>query len=328
MYVTQNGLTVILYRTLRALDISSVKEHGMSIVEFGNVAERQDKPTFKSRECFIALVDILGMGVWTHNEKSDVIAFQVNAAIQDAIGQASCGSIDRNPIGPLIGTAMFSDSILLYSPDSSWSSFAILCSTVCTLVGLSLSKGVPLRGAITQGSVVVETKKSLYIGSPLRDAYCADAKMNHRGVGVKITEKTIGYLSRLYETTAIPDGFNEGIEEYLSGTKTNTNLLIKFNDEDFVNHWYGAFFHKSGDFEVDKEHLNKCFYKRNLPRNEKVDSMYKQTLEFMRQALFIPKTIEEMILDSRNIQKRISARDCYEAYKEELLRLNKLVNFE
>lgn len=300
----------------------------MSIVFLGCVSERKNKPNFKSKKCFIALVDILGMGRWTRNEKADVIAYQVNSAIQDAIEQASCGSIDGVPIGPLIGSAMFSDSILFYSPDSSWHSFSILCSTVCTLLGLSLSNGVPLRGTISQGDVVIDPRKSLYVGSALHDAYFTDKNMNYRGVGVKITEKALDYLDSQYHTTPIPQELHsEGIDEYFSGRKSNTNLICKFNDEVFINHWYGPFFKTRGDFEVVKEHLKSCFYMRKLPPDENADSKYEQTLEFMRQTLFIPKTIEEIIKEARKQREPDFGKDL-DAYKRELLRLNELANFE
>jgi len=50
---------------------------------------------------------------------------------------------------------------------------------------------VPLRGSISQGDVVIDPRKSLYVGSALHDAYFTDKNMNYRGVGVKITEKTL-----------------------------------------------------------------------------------------------------------------------------------------
>ncbi|MGR3174367.1 MAG: hypothetical protein ACUZ8N_07180 [Candidatus Scalindua sp.] len=297
----------------------------MSMVIFGCVSEGNDKPKFKSNERFIALVDILGMGIWTRYEKADSIAYQVNCAVQDAIEQASCGSVDGVPIGPLVGTAMFSDSILLYSPDCSWHSFSILCSTVGTLIGISLSKGVPLRGALSQGDVVIDPKKSLYIGSALHDACSADAKMNYRGVGVKITENTLGFLNDLYQKIPVPQEIrHEGIDDFFSAGKNKTNILCKFNDEVFLNHWHGPFFKSRGDFDIVKKHLEKCFYQRELPSDKEVDSKYEQTLEFMRQTLFIEKTIEEVMTEAFKMSESIFGSDTNEAYKQALLKLNEL----
>ena len=66
---------------------------------------------------------------------------------------------------------------------------------------------------------------------------------------------------------------------------------------------------------------------RKLPPDENADSKYEQTLEFMRQTLFIPKTIEEMIKEARKQRKPDFGKDL-DGYKRELLRLNELANFE
>jgi hypothetical protein len=147
----------------------------MTYVTFGDAHQtRSMSVAFYAQDRFVALLDILGMSRWTEHVAADQIAREVNSEVVDALIQTTTGNINGVSFGPLVGSVTFSDSILLYSPDASWASFVVLCSAVRTLVAVSLSKGIPLRGAISVGPMVADATRSLYVGVPLGDAYAIE----------------------------------------------------------------------------------------------------------------------------------------------------------
>lgn len=298
------------------------------IITFGCVTSRDDSIPFPERHRFVALLDILGMSSWTQHSEPSHIASAVECAVSNALTQSSSGSIDGAAFGPLIRSATFSDSILLYSPDVSWASFVVICSTVRSLIGMSLSSGVPLRGAISAGPMVVDTRHSLYIGGPLRDANCTDKKMRYRGVGVRLTDACIEYIAATLLSHPIPLGFrSERLEEFWAREREATDLLTRHMDDVFINQWSGPFFTVSSDADEATGHLRKCFHMRNLPVDGSVEHKFVQTLEFLRVTCLIPETVE-------SLQKRIdqdwklgaeeadTIDETFSSYQSELLRLH------
>lgn len=262
------------------------------IITFGCVSSRDDSISFPEQDRFIALLDILGMRSWTQHSDPNQIASVVECAVSNALTQSSSGTIDGVAFGPLIRSATFSDSILLYSPDASWASFVVICSAVNTLIGMSLSNGVPLRGAIAAGPMVVDTSHSLYIGDPLRDANCTDKKMPYRGIGVRLTDACIEYINTKLLPNPIPLGFQrERLEEFWTGERDTTDLLTRHMEGIFINQWSGPFFTVASDPLEAIRHLKDCFHMRDLPVDAKVEHKFEQTSEFLRVTRLIPETV-------------------------------------
>lgn len=301
----------------------------MAIITFGCVASSQDLSSFTSRTRFIALLDVLGMEAWTTQSSPHEIARTVNAALADALSQASCGSINGKKFGPLIMSSIFSDSIFLYSPDVSWASLYVLCSTVNTLLGLSLSEGVPLRGAISYGDLVIDRSKSLFVGKPLADAVKTYKHMKYRGVGVQVTSDANSFIVKeLLGNQTVPIGFqDEDFSEFWTGECDSTHLLIRHLGEVFVNQWSGPFFSVKESLEEAKSYLRECFFKRGLSTDKDNEYKFEQTWEFLRKIRFIPKTIESLEKDIKKHFGRFAKgtdRMGAESFIAELLRLHEV----
>lgn len=307
----------------------------MTIITFGCVASTQDFPSFTIRARFIALLDILGMGVWSKQSSPNEIARTVNAALADALSQASCGSINGKKFGPLIMSSIFSDSIFLYSPDVSWASLYVLCSTVNTLLGLSLSQGVPLRGAISCGDLVIDRSKSLFVGKPLYDAAKTykHMKKKYGGVGVQVTSNANSFIVKeLLHNQTVPIGFqDEDFSEFWAGECDSTHLLIRHLGEVFVNEWSGPFFSVKESEGEAKSYLRECFFKRALYTDKDNEDKFEQTWEFLRTTRFIPKTIELLEKDiKKHFSRSAKGTDRMEAesFIAELLRLHEIAVME
>jgi len=73
--------------------------------------------------------------------------------------------------GLLVKSVTFSDSILLFSGDSSSLSLYYLLFRTQQVVNKAMSLFIPLKGAISFGKQTADFDKSIYFGQPLIDAY-------------------------------------------------------------------------------------------------------------------------------------------------------------
>ena len=274
------------------------------------------------------------MGIWTLKVEPEIIAQTVDSALTNALSNASSGSLDNQTIEPLIRSAIFSDSILLYSPDSTWASLAILCSKLRTLLSIALTEGAPIRGTISVGLTVVDQSRSLYIGQPLHDAYETDKNMAYRGVGVQMTNRCVKYIEQTLMQHRVPLGFaHDQLSEFWTGEYDKTNLLVRHMGEVLINQWWGPFFKVMKTADKAIEHLRECFYKRSLPIDSEVDNKFGQTKKFLYRCCFRPQTIEAMTERTKKEWKRSMdlnkkmTEEC-ESYESELIRLQSILRDE
>lgn len=248
----------------------------------GNVAGRAPR-AFNSHRRFIALCDVLGMKAWLDSAGCTSIAQTVDQALA-ACDQSSSGCTrEGSAYGPSIGTAYFSDSLLVWSPDDSWASFAAICLSLKMIVGTALRKGVPLRGALAIGDTVCCPKSSAFVGRAIAEAYqWAESGCPYKSVGVSLTPCTVRDLRSKLRTDPLANCWRFGLpridETILSGESSSDWLLVWHEGVLFVNHWaHGMFL--SADVE-------KLFSGRNLivpaAEESKVASKIEQMIGFQR----------------------------------------------
>ena len=213
------------------------------------------------------------MTEWLKVASPQEIAERLDVALM-ACDQSSMGSIDGASYGPLISTTHFSDTIFVWSPDDSWASFAAICSAVKLIVLIALGQGVPLRGAISHGDAVCNSKTLRFVGPPIADAYnWSEHKRLYRSVGVDITPPTIEWLRSKLASDPVPDCFGStqgGVPtQIIAGAREYSSNLIWYMDCLFVNHWEHGFFVGNNPTEL--------FNRRGLPTDdsvrEKIESM-------------------------------------------------------
>ena len=84
--------------------------------------------------------------------------------------------------------SMFSDSIMIYSDDSSFQSFETLVEFTSAIVHKSISIGLPIKGAIAKGICTATTgAKLLYFGQPIIDAFKLEENLVIYGVAIHNT---------------------------------------------------------------------------------------------------------------------------------------------
>lgn len=81
-----------------------------------------------------------------------------------------------------IKLSQFSDSILIYSSNSSTKSLESISKVTCNVMQTAIKAGFPLKGAIAKGKITCDTIKQLYFGQALIDAYLLEENVKYYGV--------------------------------------------------------------------------------------------------------------------------------------------------
>ena len=93
-----------------------------------------------------------------------------------------------------IQLAQFSDSILLFSKDTTLESLKYLADATRDIMRTAITQSVPipLKGAIAQGEMTCDLQKQLFFGQALIDAYLLEENINYYGIIVHHTaEKSV-----------------------------------------------------------------------------------------------------------------------------------------
>jgi hypothetical protein len=155
---------------------------------------------------FVAFMDIMGfrdrvMRSSHRSVLSEMDSFQ-NSVIKpvesDRVGRATNSGKSKEELR-LFGDAwvkpvLFSDSIILISSDESEASAGHMFFSVSRLLRKSFDLGIPIKGAIANGTLTADPNKSLYFGKPLIDAY--DLQNEVQLYGVILHHTTERYLAR------------------------------------------------------------------------------------------------------------------------------------
>ncbi|MDV6343970.1 hypothetical protein [Nitrosomonas sp. Is37] len=216
-----------------------------NLIEHGNVVRGSHPPQLAFNR-YVAVIDVLGMKEWLTRAPAHVIAEQLDYALE-ASEQSSCGKIDNQSYGPLIGTTHFSDSLLAWSPDDSWASLAVLCEALKLIVATALESGVPLRGSIAHGEAVCNKQMLRFVGQPIAEAYLWSEKTRpYRSVGVDLTPCSIATVRRKLVNEPLPACWSHthnGISQsVLTRSACISEGLIWYRDCLFVNHWAHGIF--------------------------------------------------------------------------------------
>jgi len=216
------------------------------IISHGNV-HGQPGRVHAAYERYVAVLDVLGMKAWLQAATPEAIAEKLDAALA-ACDQASSGSVNgQRQYGPLLGTTYFSDTVLIWSPDDSWTSFATMCSAIKLIVAVALLEGVPLRGAISSGNTVCSSRTLRFVGPAIADAFqWADKKRPYRSVGVDITPTTLEFIRAKLRSDPLPSCWNSWHlgtpEAVLTRTAECSDTLVWYGESLFLNHWSHGIF--------------------------------------------------------------------------------------
>lgn len=82
----------------------------------------------------------------------------------------------------LVRTTTYSDSIMVYSKDSSYESLRSFVCTIASLTSDLFLMEIPHKGAFSFGEMTLDTENSIFFGQPLIDAYLLQDEINFYGI--------------------------------------------------------------------------------------------------------------------------------------------------
>lgn len=101
--------------------------------------------------------------------------------------------------------AQFSDSIVLFSNDTTQNSLMNIARAARGIMQNAIKQGIPLKGAIAQGEITCDMTKQLFFGQALIDAYLLEENVQYYGVLVHHSaEKDAQCIPNLFRDIKAP----------------------------------------------------------------------------------------------------------------------------
>lgn len=217
-------------------------------------------------QVFVAFLDILGFKELVERNpqsKLDSIYSSILEVIDDV---HSRNKNIRETILPKLNLEIvnISDSIVLTTSDDSFESFFVLVHAVRKMLTTFLRKGVPLRGAITNGTVSTikrENQTNVY-GKAITDAFRMEGMIQLSGC--LVSESCLELIKSKDESRLINSIFSKNLLiEYEVPKKTGVikkeilvNWVIKAFSEEIIRKYFSMHNKNVNDWSVEAKIVN------------------------------------------------------------------------
>lgn len=144
----------------------------------------------KERQYLFALFDVLGFKN-KHREIGTTKLYQIYKELIDKVTSKDRFSVFQTVKEPEMAWSMisnmplnhhyFSDTIILWTPFEP-SNISAFCARCADIICESIIMGLPLRGAISHGSAILNKDKGIFLGSPIIEAARVERQQNWIGV--------------------------------------------------------------------------------------------------------------------------------------------------
>lgn len=138
-------------------------------------------------DALVCFLDILGFKEMSktqnHDELMDIYKTVFEHA-SDIVNKVSSKTLKKD--NGYINTVIISDSVIVYATKSNQVSLLLLILTVQSLMFLSFSNGLPLRGGISKGNLSIVRKRNniILLGDSIVKAYELEASQNWSGCAI------------------------------------------------------------------------------------------------------------------------------------------------
>jgi hypothetical protein len=181
--------------------------------------ETQWEPT---EERFVALLDVMGFKDYIARTEHEVV-YNTMKTLSDA-KLRSITLTDALYDDSTLFTTSFSDSIIIFSKDNTKESLEAISYATAFILAEAAKDSIPMKGAMAEGLLTVDTKKQIYLGQPLIDAHLLhDKEVNYYGV---VCHNSMEKFIEDYRTQshAISSLFKEISTPLKSGNISHINL--------------------------------------------------------------------------------------------------------
>jgi len=145
--------------------------------------DEKDKDWQIAAERYVVYIDIMGFKNMVAAQPPAVIYKMMKEINSSRDSSARIGLIaGQDKMKFLIKSTTYSDSIMLYSRDSSPMSLDLILLATSRLVADLFEKRIPHKGAIACGIMTLDDENSIFFGQPLIDAYLLQDELHFYGV--------------------------------------------------------------------------------------------------------------------------------------------------
>ena len=144
---------------------------GTSILKWENKTKR-----------YVAFLDILGFKDYVLRHSIDDVYSRLNTLYELTPNEIESGDKYKKAIKERVRISIFSDSICVFSINDDYLSLFYFLSYLKTILRRALRKGVPLKGGIAYGDIVVDNDSNIFCGQPIIDAYLLEEDLQYLGV--------------------------------------------------------------------------------------------------------------------------------------------------
>lgn len=140
-----------------------------------------EKPWTITTNRYVAYIDIMGfkdMVSREHHGKIYNMMLNIDKSVQRITNIDWVGG----ETSKLIKTTNYSDSIIIYSKDSSLNSLDSFIYTVSAFTNVLLANVIPHKGAVAFGMMTFDSVNSIFFGQPLIDAYLLQEELEFYGI--------------------------------------------------------------------------------------------------------------------------------------------------
>lgn len=76
----------------------------------------------------------------------------------------------------------FSDSIVVFSENDSWSNFEYFVVAIRYILANSIKSNIAMKGGVAYGEISINKKDQIFFGQPIIDAYLMEEEVNYLGI--------------------------------------------------------------------------------------------------------------------------------------------------
>ncbi len=243
----------------------------------------------KSTVCHTAFLDVLGFKDLVRNNSHEQLmrvykkSFQLSVELGVSGGKfvpgKNANSVTADLSNAKVHSLLVSDSIILWSEDSSVEGFVHVVGAVKEMLNFAMINGVPLRGAVSCGELSFYdnshggnyTQSSL-VGEGLVNAYEVENAQLWSGCAVDVE-------TLLFKCSDQKEKINQTIEYLIQ-----SGILVKYNIQCKKDHKnYTIAINWTKEDAVDEKWIRSSFAEHNKKiKDEKVETMIENTVEFYK----------------------------------------------
>ena len=140
---------------------------------------------------FVAYFDILGFKDFSMKNDIETVYSQLKTLkeifnLEYAHTREELGNLGEieNILSDHLFSFIFSDSVLVVSEGDHFMDFILFSAAIVIFMRTALKNGIPLKGGIAHGKIIMDKDNNLFCGAPIIDAYLLEEDLQYMGVVV------------------------------------------------------------------------------------------------------------------------------------------------